>query len=77
MAARSSACAVVVGVTGKSRPQPLKVASQSGEPVRSSVGRFHGESAGADAGVADHDESACGEIVGDLLAQAGLHVGGR
>lgn len=35
--------------------------------MRSSVGRFHGESAGADAGVADHDESACDEIVGDLL----------
>jgi hypothetical protein len=54
-------------VTGKSRPQPLKVASQSWEAVRSSVGRFHGEPAGADADVADHDESACGEIVGDLL----------
>lgn len=54
-------------VGGKSRPRPLKVASQSGEAVRSSVGRFHGESAGADAGVADHDESACGEIVDDLL----------
>jgi hypothetical protein len=40
---------------------------QSGEAALWSVGWFHGESAGADAGVADHDESTCGEIIGDLL----------
>lgn len=32
-----------------------------------SVGRFHGEAASADAGVADHDQRASGKVVGDLL----------
>ena len=45
----------------------LEIASSPAEAVHSSAGWFHGESAGADAGVADHDESTCGEIIGDLL----------
>ena len=33
---------------------------------RSSVGRLHGQSSRADAGVAYHDQRACSQVVGDL-----------
>jgi 3-hydroxyacyl-CoA dehydrogenase, NAD binding domain len=41
--------------------------SSGGGPRGPSVGRLHGQPAGADAGVTDHDERACGEILGDLF----------
>jgi hypothetical protein len=35
-------------------------------PRRRSVGRLHGESSRTDAGLADHDQRAGGQVLGDL-----------
>ena len=64
---RSSACAVAGGVTAMSRPQSVwrLPAVRGGCAFVSRM--VSSGAAGADAGVADHDESTCGEIIGDLL----------